>query len=128
MEKKCLIGPFFYIQGKVYTAGCKITEGTENVAGKVDGPNSHVRLYASLRPKLKLTAAMHSYEYWPRGRVVYDKAKDKFEISLDACIKDKESIQAKIIKAFHLEGTAISWGLDGHYLCHRCNPDFIDLD
>ena len=77
---------------------------------------------------MKLTAAVHPYEYWPRGRVVYDEGADLYEIYLDACIKDKESIKAKILKAFHLEGRAVTWGCDGHYLCHRCNPDFIDID
>ena len=129
MDKNCLVGPFFYIQGKVYADACELMGAEQNVPGKFDGPGSHRRLYYSgIRSKLKLTAAIHPYEYWPRGRVVYDKPSDTFEISLDACIKGKESIRAKIVKAFHLEGKAISWGLDGHYLCHRCNPYFIDLD
>ena len=129
MDMNCLVGPFFYIQGKIYADGCEIDKANQNLAGKFDGPGNHKKLYYSnIRGKLKLAAAMHPYEYWPRGRVVYNRDKDAFEISLDACIKDKESIKAKIVKAFHLEGKTVEWGLDGHYLCHRCNPDFIDFD
>lgn len=129
METNCLVGPFFYIQGKVYTGACPIEKAEENVSGKFNGPAEHIKLYkSSIRPKLKPKAAWHRYEYWPRGRVVYNRDTDTFEISLDACIKDMESIRLKIIKTFHLEGKEVSWGLDGHYLCHRCNPDYIDID
>lgn len=129
METKPMVGPFFYINRKVYADAYEIEKAAQNLAGKYDGPGSHRRLYyLDIRAKLTVNAALHPYEYWPRGRVVYDKPSDTYEISLDACIKDKESIKAKIVKAFHLEGKTVSWGLDGHYLCHRCNPDFIDWD
>jgi len=128
MEKQYLVGPFFYIQGKIYLDGYEIEKANQNLAGKFDGPGNHKRLYSHIKPQLKFTAALHPYEYWPRGRVVFNQVDNIFEISLDECIKDKQSVQTKIIKAFHLEGATIQWGLDGHYLCHRCNPFFTDID
>lgn len=123
------VGPFFVIRGEVYCSAVEIARASQNLCGKCDGPMSHQRLYASkIQPMLSFLDALHPYEYWPRGRVVYNVSSEAFEVSLDACLKSKESVQKKIVKAFHLEGETISWELDCHYLCHRCNPDFVDYD
>ena len=123
-----MIGPFFAINGKIYACPIEDDKGAHNVEGKLDASLSHTRLYQALKRRLKPLDALHPYGYWPRGRVVFNQIDNAYEIYLDACIKDKPSIQEKITKAFRLEGQALHWRQDSHYLCHRCNPDFIDID
>lgn len=123
-----MVGPFFYIKGKVCAKPIALESAKENVDGILDAELSHKALYSTIRTKMKLLEAIHPYEYWPRGRVVYDKSGDKPKVFLDACIKDKDGIRTKIAKAFGFDPQRAEWSLDGHYLCHRCNPDFVDID
>ena len=123
-----MIGPFFVIHNKIYACPIEDNKGARNVEGKLDASISHKRLYQALKKRLKPLDAFHPYEYWPRGRVVFNQIDHAYEIYLDACIKDKPSIQDRIAKAFCLEGQTLQWRLDSHYLCHRCNPNFVDID
>ncbi len=123
------VGPFFFIQGSVYSGAAPIANAAQNLFGKYDVPTSHLKLYASsIQPTLSFLDALHPYDYWPRGRIVYNALSDVFEVYLDRCLIDEESARKKIIKAFRLEGETVLWEGDDHYLCHRCNPDFVDYD
>ena len=120
-----MIGPFFYINGKILATPEQVDLSQ---TGKVDSSLGHIRLYRGIKGTLKPKDALHPYEYWPRGRVIYDTKERRYFIYLDVCIQDKETIRKKIIKVFALEKENITWGGDSHYLCHRCNPDFVDID
>jgi len=63
------------------------------------------------------------YDYFPRGRFVFDTLNDTFVIYKDKCIKDEAL--SKIVLSF--EGKPYRIELDEHYQCHRCNPDYVDI-
>lgn len=110
-----LIGPFFYIGKKLIYNACPLSEGREQ-AGKLDNSYGHDQLY---------DANFTSGEYidHPRGRVVWDKAKEQAIIYIDPCI-NREPVLSKIVTAFGIDKYVVEF--DDHYRCKKCVGDLFD--
>ena len=116
------VGPFFWIQGKLIAYPDSIEDGLELCPGKVDGKAGHYTEYQKLPQRFE-----HDYDYWPRGRVVFDKTKNRAIVYLDRCIKSDEDVHKAIVQAYALDPQRTSWRLEGHYQCHCCNKGYSDL-
>ena len=77
-----------------------------------------VRLFA-------LEYQKHDFDYYPRGRVVYNTKNDTFFVWLDKCISPK--YKDLICKSFNLSGKNVVFGNDEHYQCAGCNEDYVDI-
>lgn len=64
-----------------------------------------------------------SYDYYPRGRVVYDSSNETFVIYKDSCIPDEAL--SDLVSGF--QETAYRVELDEHYKCNKCNPYYVDM-
>jgi hypothetical protein len=63
------------------------------------------------------------FDYFPRGRIVYNKAKDVYLLYHDACVRrDAEALRRRFP-----DGKCAA-ALDEHYQCRRCNGSYVDLD
>lgn len=98
------IGPFFYINNKLIYNACDLDEGREQ-AGKLDNFSSG------------------DYIDYPRGRVIWDKEKNKAIIYIDPCI-DKKSVLDEIAEAFEI-GEYVT-ASDLHYHCKNCSDALFD--
>ena len=64
------------------------------------------------------------FDYYPRGRVVYNHKKELFTVYIDKDL-DKPEIMAKIISIFGLDGNNYKVDYDEHYQCHMCNENYV---
>ena len=110
-----LIGPFFYIRGKLIYNACPLAEGREQ-AGKLDNSYGHDQLY---------DAHFKTGEYidYPRGRVVWDEEKNHSIIYIDPCI-NREDVPSQIIDAFDIGDYVVEY--DDHYHCKNCVGDLFN--
>ena len=70
-------------------------------------------------PRLKIV----DYDFYPRGRVVYNTKTDKYHLILDRCIQDENAIDL-IIDEFKLPKKDVIIMNDEHYKCHKCNESY----
>lgn len=59
------------------------------------------------------------FDYFPRGRVVYNKKEKCYYIYHDKCIEDLN----EILKQYKNENYKILE--DFHYQCHKCNKNYV---
>lgn len=117
-----MVGPFFWIQGKLIAFPDKLEDGVDSGAGIIDGHAGHMAEYEKLPQRFE-----HDYDYWPRGRVVFDKTKNRSIVYLDRCIKKDEAVRNAVIQTYMLDPKKTSWRLESHYKCHGCNPKYLDI-
>lgn len=106
---------FFYVNGQFLIHGCSLSEA-ENYGDFLVYPDSHFEIwdkhYAKRYPV--------DFDFYPRGRVAYRKSTQTFQILYDRCIeKEMQKFAAE-----HYDGN-VTFGLDEHYQCHRCNKDYV---
>ena len=101
---------FFVVNGKFLIHSCKKENG-EKYGDFINYPQSHMEVW----DKYYYKKYHVDFDYFPRGRVVYNIKEDKYYIYHDRCIKDLSSIIGK-------ESTEqLEIREDFHYQCHTCN-------
>ena len=122
------VGPFYYLNGFIDSELDPI-ETVEPIDGMYDGNMSHFRLAAlKNREPYQKYYRHHAYDYFPRGRLVYDGKKRRLIIYADKCIRQSEKAKIDIIYALVPDGVKFQWRADAHYKCHTCNSGFVDID
>ena len=113
------IGLFFYVKGKLL-AYKVILEKAEVYGDFLTCPVSHDAVW---RKRIG-TKFPVDFDYFPRGRVVYNTREEKYVIYIDKCLDTTEHI-AKIVEAFGLADHEYVVEFDEHYQCHKCNKDYL---
>lgn len=71
---------------------------------------------------------MKSYDYFPRGRVVYNSMNSEFILYANHQFIDKKVIQ-RIVRKFKLDkGHTVIDRTDSHYACDKCNSNYYYFD
>lgn len=112
------VGIFFYTAGQFLFHGCDLS-GAEIYGGFKVYSRSHFEVWDDYYFKNYHV----DYDYYPRGRIVYDTKTNKYLVYRDACIPEDE--MQKIAETY--VGKEYVLLEDEHYQCHRCNPDYVDL-
>lgn len=119
------VGPFYFIDGVVYSSGEPVRDLEPSLIGTVDSDETHYdywKFYQSVFGSRNL-----DYDYYPRGRVVYDSKSDKYYLYADPCIRKDQNSLNKIIDEFNLPSGKVVVRDDDHYRCHNCNPEYIEV-
>jgi hypothetical protein len=66
----------------------------------------------------------HSYDYYPRGRVICFPKRITVTIYADSCLTP-EALD-RIIHLFSLEGRIVEVATDEHYCCSNCNRAYLE--
>jgi hypothetical protein len=66
------------------------------------------------------------YDYFPRGRVVYDLKSKKYTLYIDRCLNDPEIIRSIAVEFGLPEKGGYGVRFDEHCQCHRCNKDYVE--
>jgi len=119
------VGIFFMIDHNIYQKSDKIGNIKANSFGFKDLQTSHYEYWNIVRFFAR-EYRNHDFDYYPRGRVVYNALDDNFFIWLDQCIDDYE-YHKFIRESFHLKGKKVVFGNDEHYQCAHCNEDYVDI-
>ena len=119
------VGPFYVIDGAVFADTDPVRDLTPTTIGTVDSDNTHYSYWRFLKrvyPNLRRI----DYDYYPRGRVVYNSKEDKYHVFVDKCISDKDSI-SKIEDELNLPSSKVVVDYDEHYQCSSCNRQYEDI-
>jgi len=106
---------FFYVKGQFLIHGCSL-ESAESYGDFLIYPEGHFDVWE----KHYARKYRVDYDYFPRGRVAYNKQSKTFQILYDRCIE-------KEVQSFAKENypESATLGCDEHYQCHRCNRNYI---
>lgn len=66
------------------------------------------------------------YDYFPRGRVIYNAIEDVYYLYADRCIRKNIDNIKKIAHLMHLPVEKTKVLGDRHYQCARCNKNYVD--
>lgn len=120
------IGPFYVIKDVIYgDTEDIIVVRSRHSSDILDSDQSHYDYWSLLRrvyPELRKV----SYDYFPRGRIVYNINKDQYIIYFDKCL-DTDKYKDMIIDEFNLPRNKTIFDYDEHYQCHSCNKEFINI-
>ncbi len=117
------IGIFFVVDGVLISDTLSVEQCQQY--GDHAEHGAHYDYWSKLKPSTAAESAFkaHAYDYYPRGRVVFDINRHQVKLYVDRCI-DAEAL-VTIQAAFELtNNTRVSY--DEHYQCHRCNQMFVD--
>lgn len=103
------VGPFFLVSGKLYALRISVLEG-EVTGDFVNHPKSHFDFFKEIPH-----GPYDDYGNYPRGRVVFNKAKNIFYIYADKTIISDESVIKQIKKNYNLEKERVVVRRDSHY-------------
>ena len=117
------IGIFWTVDDEVLVKSISVHDATE-VEGKRDSDDSHQDVWEQICLSRKNLRAF-SYDHFPRGRVIYDAAEDRFHLYGDKCILKREDLVNRIIESMTLSNGKTDAISDIHYRCRSCNPDFL---
>ena len=121
------VGIFYVIGGKL-VSDTTPTKEAEDYGDFKSHPNSHFKFWVLLKrfafPKYKHL----DYDYFPRGRVVYNKVKDEYSIYLDKCVVKDKKMLGQVKNEFNLpyNKRKVIVGFDYHYQCKKCNPKYVE--
>ena len=118
------VGIFFIVNDSIISDKISDELATKNELFVEHG--EHYNFWLNLIPSTKTEVAFksHSYDYYPRGRVVFDIQSYKISLFTDRCL-DTTSIN-QIIKNFEISSEQVQVRNDEHYQCHSCNSHFLD--
>ena len=105
-ENISLVGPFFYIDKKLYTHSVPLKDFKKNERFYND-QISHFDLFSTL-------GIDGDYGNYPRGRVIYDSLKDKFIVYLDKTIMTG-NVKQLVMMTYCLEERKTVFKRDAHY-------------
>ena len=116
------LGLFYVIFEELYWEGTPI---------KYAEDSSHFKIYPKIHPTfwthtiVKNKPELNKFDpyYFSRGRVVYDKNLNKYELVADKCILRNEKIISQIIVEMRLPRKNTNILGDAHYECSKCKED-----
>lgn len=109
------VGLFFYVNGDFLFHGCKLDDA-EHYGEFLIYSESHYDIWEKYYEGLYKV----DFDYYPRGRVVYNRKENVYIIYYDQCIeREIENIKLKY------EGKKVVLALDEHYQCYICNQYYV---
>jgi hypothetical protein len=112
------VGIAFLVGGQVLIESTPLSK-VKVSAGCQDHGGDHVRFWRELLAK-RVVPPGSEYDDYPRGRIVYNVARERFVVMLDRCIRDHAEAITKIIESLHLPADRIEISTDSHYECPAC--------
>ncbi|HEV7911260.1 MAG TPA: hypothetical protein VGP28_09295 [Methylocella sp.] len=106
-------------EARLLAAGCPLDQAEPYGDCLTYGPGhyetwAHWSCDKTVEPALRALARSYEYEDWPRGRIVFDRARDLFILYADRKLLTPETI-ARIETQFHLPAERTEVQSDLHY-------------
>lgn len=118
------VGMFWCIEGTVVGEAVLLSEAEPY--GDALQHGGHYDFWSALKPQTEMDRRFksHSYDYYPRGRVVYFQTRQQFRMYVDGCLSDGD--REAVVNFFGLAGTPLEIERDEHYQCARCNRRYLE--
>ena len=106
---------FFYVHGEFLIHGCTLDEA-EEYGDFLVYPDSHFELWEkNYEEKYGV-----DFDFFPRGRVAYNKKEKKYWMYYDSCIGGEVQV---LIDAYYDGEVLLKY--DEHYQCHQCCVNYM---
>ena len=119
-----MVGIYFKVADDFLIDAVQVDAG--EAYGDAVGHGGHYDYHENLKPMepSERRFKAHSYDYYPRGRVVFFPEHNAFTLYTDPCLTVEDVRQIKGL--FGLDGQAVNVAADEHYRCAKCNRFFIE--
>lgn len=107
-----MVSIFFYVEGKFLLHECSL-EDSLKYGNFLNYRDSHFDVWN----KYYYNKYQVDFDYYPRGRVIYNTVENCYYIYRDKCIKNLDEITSKYENYKILD--------DFHYQCHNCNDEYF---
>lgn len=67
------------------------------------------------------------YDYYPRGRVMFNAKIHKYVVICDPCIANDEGLRKSLCYEYRLDPRKVVWDTDEHYECNECRAGQLDM-
>ena len=64
------------------------------------------------------------FDYFPRGRVIYNARESRFIIYVDRCLSNENAV--RVLSDFDIVRLNRKTEFDEHYQCHMCNKNYVE--
>lgn len=112
------VGIFFVVPNNILLHTCSL-EKAQKYGSFLNYPLSHEAVWE----RLYLRKYHTDFDFYPRGRIIYDLSDQTYRIFHDGCIEHA----AKELAAAYQAGHAILLR-DEHYQCHGCNKEYVHIE
>ena len=109
------VGLFFIVRGELLLHSCKL-EDAEPYGAFLNYSHSHDKIW---REHYQRKYGV-DFDFFPRGRIIYNKTKLQFTLYYDGCIE----AEAKELQRLFSESTCII-SQDEHYQCQKCCDGYV---
>lgn len=120
------IGLFYVINGIVYGDMNDVRDIEPSPLGLKDSNNTHYGYWKFHMKSYYPEYRRLDYDYFPRGRIIYNPKSDEYVVYMDKCL-DNEKSKDLIIDEFNLPRDKTRFDSDEHYQCHSCNEEYVDV-
>ena len=110
-----MVGIFFIVNNQVLLHKCELKEA-EKYGDFLNYPESHMEIW----DKYYYKKYKVDFDYFPRGRIIYNTKEQTYYIYYDKCLK--ETIKQL---DFIPKNEKIKFLTDFHYKCHKCNKNYV---
>lgn len=112
------VGIVFLVRGQVFLESTPLSEA-EVHAGCKDHEGGHAQFWKELLANRAIPVGSE-YDEYPRGRIVYHLATQRFAMMLDRCFQDHRDVVTTIIESLYLPADRVYESDDSHYVCPDC--------
>ena len=102
------LATFWYIDGELQGWDTAINEGEDCGDGYVNAPDAHCDIWDIVRDEINIPMKL-PYDYYPRGRIVYNKFARVFTVYADPVLMKNEEFKTKIINTYRLPENRVQW-------------------
>jgi len=115
--QKPYLSVFWYIDGVFHGSDDDLKgNSVENYGDYLNIGEDHYNIWPSYMVLLNTDV---DYDFYPRGRIVFNTKIRKFKVVADPCIIDSKDIRDALLENYNLPITTI-FEKDEHYSCSNC--------
>ena len=113
-----LVGIFWLAGSRLVHHTSSLSEA-EEYGDRLTHGTSHIEHWAHLQ-QTGVVPLHTEYEFFPRGRAVFDTNTERFTIYADRCILKRQAVTKRIMKIMNLPVDETDLKTDDQYQCSRC--------
>ena len=113
------VGLFYFINDDIFPHTCNLLNAVQ-YGDFLTYPKSHDYIWRCDYYNKYFV----DFDYYPRGRVVYNQKIKLFTVYIDKDL-NKLKLITKIIQSFKIDEDIYKIDYDEHYQCHKCNKNYI---
>ena len=118
------VGIFWFVKSQLVTSVVTLDKA-EVCDGRYDINENHHSFWEQWKNSHHPNYDGLSYDYFPRGRVIYCSDTDEYNVYADRCLLANRRFEGMIRRTFSLPGRKCNFNSDLHYRCHQCNKMFL---